>query len=663
MPRKDYEKQKESSRNRVRKISRLGREIGPIPARRNPQAVMRSATDLEFFLKTYFPEKFYRPFGKPHLELITQLERIIRVGGRVACALPRGIGKSTTLLGAANWALNFGYRNCVVFIAKKQEEAIKGIEFFKAAYGLNQHLFADFPEICYPINMIEESGHLTRGQTLGGHRTRILWNQDSLRLPTVSDGHRLTPSSGSWIVTGSINSIPRGTRYEGAEGDTLRPDLVLLDDPQDDNIARSPQRVAKVVRDIEGAIKGLAKAGQRIAMAMACTVIQPGDVADTFLDRTKKPKWYGIRYKLLESFPKRMDLWGKYSDLWNEDEEEATEFYREHRQEMDEGAEVNFKGVFDSKSEISELQYAMNLYFENPETFFAEYQNEPYQDSVGDLVVSAMQIRSRVNGRARGIVPNTAEKLTAFIDVHSDIHYWAVAAWDKHLTGWIIDYGTFPKQSSSYFRKNDDGNVTLRRLYPGVGVDEAMRQGARELMSHLIDREFERENGESVGIDKILVDTGFKWSVIEDAMRMLTPAELRLVHEYRGRGFRAVNKPISEFRRMPGLTIGWHWLYKKMNKRSFYTFEVDTNYGKTEVHSGFVVNVGDKGSISLWGNKPEEHRMFADHCAAEAATLVKANGREIYEFFEKPHRPDNHFFDCIVGCRFAASIEGMGPQA
>ena len=94
-----YEKQKEASRNRVRMISQLGREIGPLPARRNPQAVMRARTDLEFFLKTYFPEKFFRPFGKPHLELIRQLENVIADGERVAVTIPRGMGKTTCLLG------------------------------------------------------------------------------------------------------------------------------------------------------------------------------------------------------------------------------------------------------------------------------------------------------------------------------------------------------------------------------------------------------------------------------------------------------------------------------------------------------------------------------------------------------------------------------------
>ena len=38
---------------------------------------------------------------------------------------------------------------------------------------------------------------------------------------------------------------------------------------------------------------------------------------------------------------------------------------------------------------------------------------------------------------------------------------------------------------------------------------------------------------------------------------------------------------------------------------------------RTGVHTRLAVMPGDKGCLSLFGQKPAEHRLFADHVTAE----------------------------------------------
>jgi hypothetical protein len=50
--------------------------------------------------------------------------------------------------------------------------------------------------------------------------------------------------------------------------------------------------------------------------------------------------------------------------------------------------------------------------------------------------------------------------------------------------------------------------------------------------------------------------------------------------------------------------------------------------------------------------------MFADHATSEKAVEVEAKGRRVIEWKEPPGA-ENDYFDCIVGCCVAASMQGV----
>ena len=53
------------------------------------------------------------------------------------------------------------------------------------------------------------------------------------------------------------------------------------------------------------------------------------------------------------------------------------------------------------------------------------------------------------------------------------------------------------------------------------------------------------------------------------------------------------------------------------------------------------------------------HVLLARHVAgSETWVETHGYGRIVHEWSQKPSRPDNHWFDCLVGCAAAASMEG-----
>jgi hypothetical protein len=68
--------------------------------------------------------------------------------------------------------------------------------------------------------------------------------------------------------------------------------------------------------------------------------------------------------------------------------------------------------------------------------------------------------------------------------------------------------------------------------------------------------------------------------------------------------------------------------------------------------------MGDKGCLSLFGNKAETHRLLSEHLCAEYRVQTQGRGRTVDEWKIKPEQFDNHWLDCLVGCAVAASMQG-----
>ena len=653
-----YEDIKEAARKRAAEASQSGRDIGKIPLVKNPERREKCRNNLKLFLETYFPETFKLKWSQDHIDIMKEIERGIIHGGFQAESAPRGTGKTSILERAGIFATFYGHRNFMVIIGASDDAASDILNEIKTEIEFNELLAEDFPEICFPIKALNGINNRASGQLCCGERTLIKWSEEIV-LPTI----RGSIASGAIIKTVGITGRIRGMKTIKADGTNIRPDFVLIDDPQTRESAESIEQCKKRMRTISGDVLGLSGPGVKISAFMTCTVIRPGDVADQILDNDTNPAWKGRRRKLLISFPKNTELWNQYREIWreslrmNEDISDATEFYKAHQQEMDEGAEVSWAERFEP-DEISGIQYAMNIYIRDKETFYSEFQNEPMPDDNGDADrITAHQIWDRLNNRPRGEVPLKADIVTMFIDVQKNLLYWMVTAWAPDFTGWIIDYGAFPDQKRRHFNLKN-ANPTYSSRYPGSGLEGAIYSALKDLCGDLLSRAWRREDGAELHIERAYIDSG--WGRSTDAVFQFCRESVysAILLPSKGQGITAAQRPFSEYRRNQGDKIGFNWMIPNVRKkRSIRYILYDTNFWKSFYRERLLTAPGDPGSLTIYGSDEEYHRNLAEQLSSEISEPTTGRGRRVDVWKALPGR-DNHWLDCLVGNMVAASEKG-----
>src|SRR5690606_13698381 len=338
-----YETLKERARARNAALSLAGRDIGELPEVVDPERKEQAARDFKFFCEAYFPQTFHLAWSADHLKVISKIEQAVLHGGLFAMAMPRGSGKTTLCETACLWAMLYGHREFIALIGSDEEHAADMLDSIKSELENNDLLEEDFSEVCGPIRALEGIHQRAAGQLYRGARTHIGWTAKEIILPSVG-GIGGSVASGAIVKVAGITGRIRGMKHKTAGGKSMRPSLVLLDDPQTDESARSPSQCHTREQVLAGAILGLAGPGCKIAGLMTLTVVRPDDMADRILDREKHPQWQGERTKMVYSFPTNEKLWGEYTQLRADGLRsdagigQATEFYRKHQDAMDEGA-------------------------------------------------------------------------------------------------------------------------------------------------------------------------------------------------------------------------------------------------------------------------------------------------------------------------------------
>jgi len=561
---------------------------------------------------------------------------------------------------ACLWAVLYGHRDFVCLIGASEVHALEMLESIKTELESNDILAADFPEVCHPIASLGGITNRCNGQLYNGERTHIGWTANEVVLPTIGG----SAASGAIIKVTGITGRIRGMKFKRPDGKAVRPSLVVLDDPQTDESARSLSQCATRERILAGAVLGLAGPGKKIAGVMPCTVIRPGDVADNLLDKQKHPEWNGERTKMVYHFPVNEKLWTKYAEIRAEslrahgDLRDATAFYEANRALLDEGAQIAWPQRF-NHDETSAIQHAMNLKLQDEAAFFAEYQNEPLPEkTIDEGMLSADQIAAKVNGHKRGEVPIGCSHLTMFIDVQGKLLYYLVAAWTDDFTGSVVDYGAYPDPKRAYFTLRDT-QKSLQSVVKGSGLEGAIYAGLEALTALHLRREWLRDDGAAMRIGQCLIDAnwGTSTDVIYQFCRSSPHAAILLPSHARFVG--ASSRPFSEYAKRPGDRVGLNWRIPNVQgKRAVRHVLFDTNFWKTFVHARLSVPMGDKGCVSLFGREPDVHRLLADHLTAEYRVRTEGRGRIVDEWKLRPENFDNHWLDCLAGTAVAASMLG-----
>jgi len=655
-----YDAQRERALARSKAQSLSGRDIGELPEVVDPDRRRKCEGSFRLFCETYFKQTFTMAWSDDHLKVIAKIEQAVLEGGLFAMAMPRGSGKTTLCEIACLWAILIGAREFVTLIGADEDHAANMLDSIKAELENNDLLLEDFPEAVYPIQQLEGIHQRASGQLYQGTQTHIGWTAKEIVLPTMPG----SKASGAIIRVAGITGRIRGMKHKRPDGQSVRPSLVLIDDPQTDESARSPSQCATRERILAGAILGLGGPGKKIAGLMTITVVRPDDMADRLLDRDVHPQWQGERTKMVYAFPSDEALWAKYAEIRAEGLRNdagikaATKFYREHQAAMDEGAVIAWPARY-NHDELSAIQHAMNLKYQNEAAFWAEYQNEPLpENEPDDELLTAEQIAAKTSGMKRGEVPIGCSHLTMFIDVQGKALFWLIAAWADDFTGYIIDYGTEPDQKQAYFTLREMRR-TLLTAAPRAGQEGAIYAGLERLTNAMLTKEWRRDDGAMVRIDRCLIDAnwGASTDVVYQFCRQSKFANVLLPSH--GRYVGASSIPFSEYKRKRGDRVGHNWRIPNVaGKRSVRHVVFDTNFWKSFVHARLAVPMGDPGCLALFGRKPDAHRLIAEHLTAEYRVKTEGRGRTVDEWKIRQPGLDNHWLDCVVGAAVAASMQG-----
>lgn len=648
---------------RSRERTRRGADIGEIPAVADPARRERCRTSLQSFLVEYFPfSTGLSPFSADHERVIGRIQDCVLAGGRFTNAVYRGFAKSTISENALLWAVLYGHRKFGAIFAAEAGLATKAIMSIKTELSDNDLLYADFPEVCHAIRALEGKPQRCASQTHQGERTHVQWTQDTVVFPSIGG----SLAAGAIITSRGLTGSILGLRHKAADGRQLRPDFVIVDDPQTRESARSPVQCQARLEILLKSVLKLSGHTTSMACVVNATVIAVDDMVDQLLDPGRHPGWQGERIPMVRKFADRHeDLWmDQYREIRTSfardvvgDQKrahaEANAFYEEHRDAMDAGCQVSWASCFDAERERSAIQHAYNaLIDDGADVFASEFQQQPLKDAADSAGLKADEIRARSIEVPRWIVPRGLDSLTASVDVQKDLLYWAVVAWGHGFRGHLVAYGSYPDQGRSYYTLRD-AKKTLGRAH-GDNVEAAIHAGLEQLAAMLLDREFARESDDAVlRCDQLFVDANWAQTqgVVRDfARRSKWGPRILPTH---GRFVGASGQTLSDKAPDKGERVGPNWRTSTIGKQRHVLF--DTNAWKTFLASRIKLPIADPQGFTIHSG---DHTMLGEHLAAEVPVRVASKQRECDEWRLTPGR-DNHLLDCVVGSAVAASYRGV----
>jgi len=140
-----------------------------------------------------------------------------------------------------------------------------------------------------------------------------------------------------------------------------------------------------------------------------------------------------------------------------------------------------------------------------------------------------------------------------------------------------------------------------------MGAEATVRQSLLDLAEHLCGKNWLRQDGGEMRLERVLIDAGFRPDQVCDVCRN-SPHAAVLVPS-RGLGITAARKPMAEYVRRPGDRLGWHW-YITPPQKGLRFAHLDTNHWKTFLQARWRIAVGDLGALSLFGREAQAHEML-----------------------------------------------------
>ncbi|MEB3417565.1 phage terminase large subunit [Salipiger marinus] len=307
---------------------------------------------FQFFMETYLPHYVRGDHSLFHQHIFARVPEILasEKGVRDLFIAPRGASKSTHLsLGFALYCIVRGLKRYIIEVCDVYEQAALLVEAIKAELTTNIRLQNDFPDACGQGRLWREGEIVTRNNV-------------------------------------RIEGLGAAKKIRGRRHGPFRPDLLFLDDIENDEAVRSPDQRKKLWNWIYRAALKVGPPDGSMDVVWVGTVLHFDAV---IVRAAKAPTWNVTEFQAVVRFPDDMEMWDRFEEVYQNDGEEAARaFYHANQAEMDLGAVVNWPSV-------QPLLFLMLERAADREAFQTEYQNKPISEGnpFGDLTYWVQRIR------------------------------------------------------------------------------------------------------------------------------------------------------------------------------------------------------------------------------------------------------------------------------
>ena len=168
-----------------------------------------------------------------------------------------------------------------------------------------------------------------------------------------------------------VDAVGSGKKLRGRKNRSWRPDLIVLDDIENDENVNTPEQRKKLLNWFN---KAVMKAGDTYTDIMYVGTILH---YDSLLSNTlKNPEFKSRKYRAVISYADNTQLWEQWEELFINlfdelHEEHADEFFEEHKAEMLKGTEVLWE------EKLSYYKLMKMKVSEGDASFNSELQNDP----------------------------------------------------------------------------------------------------------------------------------------------------------------------------------------------------------------------------------------------------------------------------------------------
>ena len=308
------------------------------------------AESLELFAKTYFPTVFTCEFSPLHKDIFKSAEEMIlrrkRRKNYYVRAAPRGHGKSQCLSFVLPlWTICYAYKKNILIISDTLDQARGFIQAIKTELEENELIKQDFG------NLVSEEK----------------WAQDKI------------------VTANKIQIYGRGAgqKLRGNKYGSIRPDLVIIDDLENDEAVETEAQRKKLFNWF---MKALLPVGSPTTDYIYIgTVLHYESLLEKLLTDPTFSMWDRKRYRAVTKFPDS-PLWDEWEKIMSDENnpnagEEAYNFYEKNREEMLKGAITLWP-----ESGRNYFYDMMVLKYSDSSSFQSEYQNEPIDPSNAEFL-------------------------------------------------------------------------------------------------------------------------------------------------------------------------------------------------------------------------------------------------------------------------------------